>query len=129
MRRETAPASDSKGHQIILGSFKSISYLTCSTAEVMSDGGGRGEQRYKSENYILFSKIENLSNGDLPIVEIRTSASWYCPFIDKQLLTVEKITVPLPFYTSIEVVKLPRAIMLDTILANFIKVFKHNKLL
>ena len=73
-------------------------------------------------------KLENLSKGDLPRAERRTSASWYCPFIDKQLLTVEKITVPLPFYTNIEVVKLPRAIMLDTILANFIKVFKHNKL-
>ena len=94
----------------------------------MSDGGGRGEQKHNSEHYTLVPKLENLSNADLPRAERRTSASWCCPFIDKQLPTVEKITVPLPFYTNIEVVKLPRAIMLDTILANFIKVFKHNKL-
>ena len=101
--------------------------VTCSTAEEMSEGGGRGEQRQNSESNICL--LENLRIDDhLPRAERRTRNCWYCLFIDKQLLTVGKITAPPAFYTNTEVVKLPRAIILDTILANFSKVFKHNKL-
>ena len=54
---------------------------TCSTAEVMSEGGGRGEQRQNSEHEIGNLKESNLSPNlveeDLPRAERRTRTAWY----------------------------------------------------